>query len=109
MRRIAACVAAAFALAFAASASATISSPGAARAICTTFGRYCSQALRVASCESHMYVYAHNGQYLGMFQMGAYARARYGHSYDVWGQARAAYRYFRDSGYSWGPWQCKPW
>ena len=77
-------------------------------AICTTFRGYCSQALRVAWCESRYNVYARNGQYLGLFQMGSYARGRYGHSWSAWGQARAAYRYFRDSGYSWGPWACKP-
>jgi hypothetical protein len=79
------------------------------RAICASFGSYCSQAIRVASCESHLSIWARNGQYLGLFQMGAYARARYGHSWNAWGQARAAYRYFRDAGYSWAPWSCKPW
>jgi len=38
----------------------------------------------------------------------AYARARFGHSWNAWGQARAAYRYFRASGSNWGPWACKP-
>ncbi len=77
-------------------------------AICVTFGSYCSQAVEVARCESQLNVGASNGQYIGLFQMGAYARARYGHSGDAWGQARAAYRYFRDSGYSWAPWTCRP-
>lgn len=79
------------------------------KAICGVFGAYCSQALRVAFCESGYNVWARNGQYLGLFQMGSYARSRYGHGYDPWTQARAAYRYFRDSGYGWGPWTCKPW
>ena len=78
------------------------------RAICTTFGRYCAQALRVSWCESRHSIWARNGQYLGLFQMGSYARARYGHSWNAWGQARSAYRYFRDSGYDWSPWACKP-
>ncbi len=77
-------------------------------AICVTFGNYCSQAVSVARCESELNVGASNGQYLGLFQMGEYARSRYGHSWDAWGQARAAYRYFRDSGYSWSPWTCQP-
>lgn len=82
------------------------SSPAAA--ICAVFGAYCSQALAVARCESGLSVYAQNGQYLGLFQMGEYARGRYGHSYSALGQAQAAFAYFRDSGYSWGPWECKP-
>jgi hypothetical protein len=80
-----------------------------ARAICTTFGRYCSQALRVAGCESGLSIWAKNGQYLGLFQMGSYARARYGHGSNPWAQARAAYHYFLDSGQDWSPWSCKPW
>lgn len=77
-------------------------------AICHVFGPYCSQALAVARCESNFYVGATNGQYLGLFQMGNYARSRYGHGYDALTQARAAYAYFRDSGYDWSPWECKP-
>jgi len=77
--------------------------------ICQVFGSYCAQALRVARCESGLSVWARNGQYLGLFQMGSYARARYGHSWDAWGQSVAAYRYFVDSGRSWSPWTCKPW
>jgi hypothetical protein len=77
-------------------------------AICHVFGPYCSQALRVASCESGRGVWAQNGQYLGMFQMGSYARGRYGHSYTALGQARAAYAYFVDAGRDWSPWSCKP-
>lgn len=77
--------------------------------ICQVFGPYCSQALRVARCESGLQTWAANGQYLGLFQMGYYARARYGHGSDAYTQARAAYRYFIDSGRNWGPWTCKPW
>jgi hypothetical protein len=73
------------------------------------FGAYGDQAVAVASCESGLSVYARNGQYLGLFQMGEYARSRYGHSWDALGQSRSAYAYFRDSGYDWSPWQCRPW
>ena len=81
---------------------------GAERVICGVFGPYCEQALRVARCESGMRTTAANGQYLGLFQMGSYARARYGHGSDPWTQAEAAFRYFADSHFSWGPWSCKP-
>jgi hypothetical protein len=72
------------------------------------FGQYGSQAVAVARCESSLNTYAHNGQYLGLLQLGSYARAKYGFAWDPWIQARAAYAYFRDSGYRWGPWTCKP-
>jgi hypothetical protein len=36
--------------------------------------------------------------------MGGYARARYGHSFNIWGQAAAAFRYYRAAG--WSPWSC---
>jgi hypothetical protein len=80
------------------------------------FGSYAWQAKRVAACESgdtdgdlspHA-VRATNGQYLGMFQMGDYARSRYGHGYTPLAQARAAYAYFVASGRDWSPWSCKP-
>lgn len=77
-------------------------------AITHVFGRYAGQALAVAWCESRLSVYARNGQYLGLFQMGSYARGRYGHSWTALGQSRAAYRYFRDAGSDWSPWECKP-
>lgn len=79
-------------------------------AICHVFGVYCSEALRVASCESGgtFSVWSHNGQYLGMFQMGSSERARYGHSDTALGQARAAYAYFVASGRDWSPWSCRP-
>ena len=79
--------------------------------ICKVFGRYCSQALAVARCESgwSYSLYASNGQYQGMFQMGSSERARYGHGNNPWAQSRAAYRYFVASGRDWSPWACKPW
>lgn len=66
------------------------------------------EAVNVARCETGgtFSVYAQNGQYLGLFQMGAYARSRYGHSYTAYGQARAALAYWRAAG--WSPWQCLP-
>ena len=72
-------------------------------AIRHVFGEYGSQAVAVAKCESgwSMTPNAHNGQYLGMFQMGSYARAAYGHGEDRLTQARAAYRYFVASGRDW--------
>lgn len=78
------------------------------RIICGVFGPYCSQALRVAWCESRYRTTASNGQYLGLFQMGSTARSRYGHGPDPWTQAEAAFRYFADSGFSWSPWTCRP-
>lgn len=78
------------------------------QAICHVFGGYCSQALRVASCESGWRTTAVNGQYLGMFQMGSSERATYGHGSTPYEQALAAYRYFARTGHTWGPWSCKP-
>lgn len=79
------------------------------KAICYVFGPYCEQALQVAGCESRLSVTATNGQYLGLFQMGSYARGRYGHSPNALGQSFAAYDYFVASGRDWSPWSCKPW
>lgn len=79
------------------------------KAICHVFGSYCGQALRVADCESGYSVNAHNGQYLGLFQMGSSERRLFGHGDSALEQARAAYRYFVRSGRDWSPWSCKPW
>ena len=76
--------------------------------ICKVFGSRCSEALAVSWCESHWYVWAANGQYLGLFQMGSSERRRYGHGSGAWAQSRAAYRYFVDSGRDWSPWSCRP-
>lgn len=67
-----------------------------------------NEALRVAYCESgvNLWPYASNGQYLGMFQFGAWARSEFGFSWSPWEQARAAYRYYRVSG--WSGWACRP-
>lgn len=70
------------------------------------FHPYGEQALRVAWCESRFDVNARNGQYRGLFQMGASERARFGHGRTVLAQSRAARRYFDLAG--WGPWACRP-
>jgi hypothetical protein len=78
-------------------------------AICDVFGRrYCGQALSVSWCESRHSTTAQNGQYLGLFQMGAYARNLFGHGRSARRQALAAHRYFVMSGRDWSPWSCKP-
>jgi hypothetical protein len=60
--------------------------------------------MKIVNCETggSYSPWASNGQYLGMFQMGSYARSRYGHGNNVWAQAKAAYAYFKDAG--WAPW-----
>lgn len=78
-------------------------------AICTVFRRYCGQALQVARCESGLTTTAHNGQYLGLFQMGSSERRLFGHGATAIEQVRAAHRYFVVSGRDWSPWSCKPW
>jgi len=76
-------------------------------AICEVFGRYCGQALAVSWCESNHQTTARNGQYLGLFQMGTYARQIAGHGDTAYEQARAAYRFFVLSGRDWSPWSCR--
>lgn len=66
------------------------------------------QAIRVAYCESTYRTTAANGQYRGIFQMGSYERATFGHGSTAWAQAKAAHRYFVVSGKDWSPWACKP-
>ena len=77
-------------------------------AICDAFDRYCDEAVEVAWCESRLQPSARNGQYLGLFQMGSYARQLYGHGSTAHDQAVAAHRYFVSSGRDWSPWSCKP-
>ncbi len=77
-------------------------------AIRLVFGDYAEQALRVAWCESRWDTGATNGQFLGLYQMGDFARSTYGHSGSALGQAQAAYRYFVASGRDWSPWSCQP-
>jgi hypothetical protein len=78
-------------------------------AICHVFGKYCTQALAVSGCESGHSIHAHNGQYLGLFQMGSSERRLYGHGDTALEQSYAAFRYFVASGRDWSPWSCQPW
>lgn len=84
-------------------------------AIAHYFGPYAGQARVVAECESTVGpagLYAVNGQYVGVFQMGEWERSTYGW-YTVgapaYVQVRSAWNYFRASGRDWSPWACKPW
>jgi hypothetical protein len=77
-------------------------------AIKWVFNDYANQALDVAWCESRLSVWAENGQYLGLFQMGSSERRIYGHGTTAIQQAEAAHEYFVDSGRDWSPWSCKP-
>jgi len=80
------------------------------QAICRVFkNRYCGEALRVARCESRFRMDARNGQYHGLFQMGASERRRFGHGRTPIEQSQSAHRYFVLSGRDWSPWTCKPW
>lgn len=84
---------------------------------CGSSNNYCGsshEAWSVVRCETGgtFSVWARNsnppagdqGDYLGLFQMGDYARNTFGHAWNPWGQARAAHRYYRESG--WHPWEC---
>ena len=80
---------------------------------CGRSNAYCgasSEAWQVAGCETGgtFSTWARNGQYRGLFQMGAHERATYGHGRDPWSQAFAAHRYYVLSGRDWSPWTCKP-
>ncbi len=79
-------------------------------AIALMFGPYAGQALTVSSCEAgpKLSTRAHNGQHLGLFQMGRRERQLYGDGSSALAQARAAYVYFVVSGRDWSPWTCKP-
>lgn len=86
------------------------------KAVCYYFpGSLCNQAMNVVGCETgHTYsVWAKNGQYLGIFQMGSGERGRFGHGNNAWAQAKAARAYYdyEISIHQWGwrPWSCKPW
>lgn len=79
-------------------------------AIRQVFGRYADQAIRVVACETGgtYSVTARNGDYVGLFQFGSYARSTYGFGWTAIAQTRAAWRYFKASGYRWTAWSCKP-
>lgn len=81
-----------------------------AKIIRIVFGpKYGDQAVQVAKCESGLTTRAANGQYLGLFQMGSWARSVYGHGSSAWKQSFSAEAYFIASGRDWSPWSCKPW
>jgi lysozyme-like protein len=77
------------------------------KAICAVFEDRCQDAVAVAWCESHLQTTAHNGQYLGLFQMGSYERELFGHGPTAHAQAVAAHRYFVAAGRDWSPWSCR--
>jgi len=64
------------------------------------------EAFDVVACETgNTYsTTARNGQYLGLFQTGAWFRARYGFGSSAMAQARAAHRGWSELG--WSPWEC---
>ena len=64
------------------------------------------QAFDVIYCESRYSVFATNGQYLGLFQFGSWARSRFGFGWSARAQAWAAWRYWSVSG--WSGWECQP-
>lgn len=76
-------------------------------AIRAVFGRFASEAIKIAWCESRLVTTARNGQYLGLFQMGSHERGLFGHGSSAHAQARAAHRYFVRSGRDWSPWSCR--
>lgn len=86
--------------------------------ISVAFGSLAGEAWSVAHCESRLRrptdadnlrraLAAQNGQYLGVWQMGNYARSRYGHGSTIREQALAAAAYRFEAG-SWSPWACRP-
>jgi hypothetical protein len=77
------------------------------RALKIHFGRSWREAAIVAYGEGSWHPFATNGQYRGTFQMGEWARSRFGHSHTLPGQVKYAARYWRTSG--WSGWECKPW
>jgi len=85
-------------------AQATSNYQQALRAVCYYFGANCATAMRIVKCETGgTYApWAQNGQYLGIFQMGASERATFGYGSNVWAQAKAAYAYYKVAGF--GPW-----
>ena len=80
---------------------------GSVRLAASRYGLRADGMLRVARCESNLQRAATNGQYLGLFQLGAYARERYlrGSWNDAYANAMAAARYAHDAG-GWAPWTC---
>lgn len=67
------------------------------------------EAFRVAACETGntFNIWASNGQYKGLWQMGSSERRIYGHGWNPWDQAKAAHKYYVRSGRDWSPWSCR--
>jgi hypothetical protein len=80
---------------------------GSVRLAATRYGLSADGMLRVARCESNLQRAAANGQYLGLFQLGSYARERYlrGDWRDAYANAMAAAQYAHEAG-GWSPWTC---
>jgi hypothetical protein len=74
------------------------------RALKKYFRHEWRRAAITAWAEGHWNAYAKNGQYLGTFQMGSWARSNYGHSYNLVGQVRHAAANYRQNG--WSQWEC---
>lgn len=74
-----------------------------------------NEAIVVAGCETGQTysVWAENGQYKGLFQLGKKERERWGHGNNPWAQAAAAYRMYKETsttepGPRWHRWSCRP-
>lgn len=87
------------------------------KAVCHYFtGGTCTQAMSVVRCETggtfDVWAGYRHHQYWGLFQMGPGERARFGHGWNPWAQARAAKRYFdyevSIGRWGWDPWSCHP-
>jgi Transglycosylase-like domain len=84
-------------------------------AITYTFGRYASQALAVAYCESGYNTFAYNRSSgaSGVFQIvpGTWARtSRSWYSpFNAQANVAAAHEIFTRDGHSWREWVCQPW
>lgn len=76
------------------------------RALHRHFGAHWLEAAVVSYGEGSWHSWARNGQYLGTFQMGGWARTTYGHSSTLEGQVAHAARYWRAHG--WSGWDCQP-
>lgn len=84
------------------------------RIIREVFPKRHAQAVRVGTCESHLWPWAVNGQYKGVFQL-SYSWRSYFRRYGirtgprhVRGQIIAAHLIFAGSHYTWARWECKP-
>lgn len=72
------------------------------RAIYATWGKDAHNGMIITACETGRTwnLWASNGQYKGLFQMGNYERATCGHAWNIWTQARAAWCWLHKTSYS---------